>query len=206
MGALSLTGPIALAIALWLVAGRSWRLAGYWCVLFLAGLSVVVATKVAFFGWGIGSQALDFTGFSGHAMRAAAVFPLAFFLALQNAAPSMRKAGVVLGIACGVLISVSRVVVGAHSVSEAALGCALGLGIAFAFMWRARAGRCFVPHPVLIALSVCAVLLMPKNDTSPVTQQTMVRLALFLSGHERPFVRQGWKMASHQDATLRAER
>ncbi len=205
VGGLPLTGPIALAIALWLVAGRSWRLALYWCVLFLAGMAVVVATKVAFLGWGIGSQALDFSGFSGHAMRAAAVFPLAFFLALQNAAPSTRTAGVLFGIACGVMISVSRVVVGAHSVSEAVLGCALGLGVAFTFMWHAKAGKCFVPHPVLIAASVCAVLVIPTPDTAPVTQQTMIRLALFLSGHERPFVREGWKMAPSENLPLRAE-
>jgi membrane-associated phospholipid phosphatase len=196
MGALSLTGPSAMAIALWLALGRSWRLAGYWCALFLAGMAGVVVTKVAFIGWGIGLPALDFAGFSGHAMRAAAVLPLAFFLALQNASVSARKTGVIVGVSCAVLISVSRVVVGAHSVSEAVLGCALGLGVALAFMWRARGEQFHVLHPLLIAASMSAIFLMPKADTSPATQQSMVELALYLSGHERPFVRESWKMAS----------
>ena len=34
------------------------------------------ASKVAFIGWGLGLSALDFTGISGHAMIASAVYPL----------------------------------------------------------------------------------------------------------------------------------
>src|SRR3569833_3357965 len=55
--------PAAAAIFGWLAIGRAWRLAFWWGFLFLLGFFFVLATKVAFIGWGIGSEALEFTGF-----------------------------------------------------------------------------------------------------------------------------------------------
>ena len=77
-GDVAITSLIALAIAAWLLAEDEKRLALWWSVLFGAGLGVVVATKMAFIGWGIGIRSLDFTGFSGHTMRSAAVMPVLF--------------------------------------------------------------------------------------------------------------------------------
>ncbi|MDP9108232.1 MAG: membrane-associated phospholipid phosphatase, partial [Pseudomonadota bacterium] len=104
------TGPAALAILAWLLAGRLWRLAATWIMLFGVGMLLVVASKIAFIGWGIGSQSLDFTGLSGHAMRACAVMPvLAYLIAQGGAQRAWRIGGIVTGICAGVLISVSRV-------------------------------------------------------------------------------------------------
>jgi hypothetical protein len=76
--------PAALIITIWLLTGRLWHLAALWCLLFGIAMLAVVATKIAFLGWGIGSEALDFTGISGHAARATAIFPVLFYLGLQN--------------------------------------------------------------------------------------------------------------------------
>src|SRR5438445_2386701 len=93
--------PVAAACAAWLVCGRAWRMALWWCLLFTMGLALVAATKIAFVGWGIGIRSLDFTGFSGHAMRASAVMPVLFYLLLQKAPPFARTSGVLLGIVFG---------------------------------------------------------------------------------------------------------
>ena len=51
-------------------------LAGWWGVFLMTAALITTASKVAFMGWGLGSAELDFTGISGHAMFAAAVYPL----------------------------------------------------------------------------------------------------------------------------------
>jgi hypothetical protein len=84
LGGLNVTALGALAIAVWLGAARCWRLALAWCLLFGAAMLLTVASQVVFLGWGIGIQSIDFAGFSGHATRAAAVFPVAFFLLLEG--------------------------------------------------------------------------------------------------------------------------
>ncbi|HAT33935.1 MAG TPA: membrane-associated phospholipid phosphatase [Janthinobacterium sp.] len=190
---MAVMAPTGVAIALWLAAGKCWRLALNWCLLFGGGMAVVVLTKVAFIGWGIGVSSVELAGFSGHAMRAAAIFPVAFFVLLKNAGPRARVAGVAAGVVLAVLIAIARVVVHAHSVSEVVTGCLLGLAVAFAFIWHARAVREVVVSRVLIALSLCGLLFTPTVEPVP-TEQWMQQLALYLSGHERPFQRGDWKV------------
>jgi hypothetical protein len=72
LGGVGLTAPLAVAILLWLAAAHCRRLALLWSALLGAVIMLVMASKLAFLGWGLGIQALDFTGFSGHAARAAA--------------------------------------------------------------------------------------------------------------------------------------
>ena len=153
LGSLNVTAPIAVGIAAWLGVAHCVRLAGYWTAIFLGAMSLVVASKIAFLGWGIGSQALDFAGFSGHAARAAAVFRVAIGLLLHRQKPRLRNQGVLAGVLIAAAIAVSRVVVGAHSVSEAASGCLLGLAAALLFIDRARAAVNFRPGPVLVAIT-----------------------------------------------------
>ncbi len=70
----------AAMLALWALsrhaAGR--RLALGWLGSLGSAVFLTTATKVAFIGWGLGWPAIDFTGISGHAMFAAAVYPLLF--------------------------------------------------------------------------------------------------------------------------------
>ena len=191
LGSLAVTGPIGIAIAVWLLVGKSWRLTLAWCALFGVGMAAVVMTKVAFIGWGVGVEAVEFSGFSGHAMRAAAVFPVAFFLALRPAGPAARNWGLAAGIALAVLIAISRVFVEAHSASEAVTGCLLGLAVAGGFVWFASTEGHLALSRVLVALCIPIVLIAPRLEPVP-TERWMTRLALRLSGHERPFTRQQW--------------
>lgn len=187
--------PAAAAIILWLVIGRAWRMAFWWSGLFTLGLVLVAATKIAFIGWGIGIRALDFTGISGHAMRATAVIPVIFYLMLQKSPPAMRTMGIGCGFLLGILLGVSRVEVQAHSISEAAAGCMLGAFISLGFMWISAPLRKPWLNRWLIALSLLA--LFPTSNAKPApTQRWMKGVALYLSGHDRPYVREDWQPAT----------
>jgi len=191
MGSLVVTGPIGIAIAVWLLAGQSWRLTLSWCLLFGAGMAVVVLTKVAFIGWGVGVESIEFSGISGHAMRAAAVFPVAFYLAFRRAGPRAGLWGALAGVAVALLISISRIQVEAHSVSEAVTGTVLGLMVAAAFIWHASTEHHLAIGRVLLALCIPVLLIAPRVDPAP-TEQWMTQLALLLSGHDEPFTRRQW--------------
>jgi membrane-associated phospholipid phosphatase len=196
LGGLNVTALIALMIAAWLVGARCWRLALAWCLLFVAGLSVAVATQVAFLGWGIGVRAVDFTGFSGHATRAASVYPVAVFLLLERRPPWLRGAGVALGALFASAVALARVKVGAHSVSEATLGFALGLTVSLLFFMRAYGNRRGQPKPLLIALAL-SMLVLPGGAGDPGRpHQWVTALALSLSQHDRPYERASWQRAA----------
>lgn len=92
LGESTLLMPCAAVVcaSLWLgPARRDRRNAARWMVTFGLAVAIVVASKLAFMGWGIGSHALDFTGVSGHAMMSAALWPvLARLLVPDTPAPA----------------------------------------------------------------------------------------------------------------------
>ncbi|RDK00244.1 phosphatase PAP2 family protein [Paraburkholderia lacunae] len=192
VGGAGMTLPIALAIALWLAVGYTWRMAAGWLLLLGAAIAVVTVTKLAFLGWGVGVRELDFTGVSGHAMLSTAVYPVALFLMLLPTRPAIRLIGVLLGLAAGAAVGLSRVVLSAHSPSEAITGCLVGALAALVFVrmaWRAEPGRLSAP-PVAASLMVLAVLM---HGVHVPTQRWVTHIALKVSGHERPFIRARWK-------------
>ncbi|HZW13748.1 MAG TPA: phosphatase PAP2 family protein [Noviherbaspirillum sp.] len=192
-GDITITAFTALAIAGWLVVEGEKRLALWWSLLFAGGLGIVIATKMAFIGWGIGIRTLDFTGFSGHAMRAMAVLPVLLYLILERAPRAVRITGTALGFAFGALVGVSRVAVHAHSVSEAVTGMALGAVVSICFLRIAGSSlRKHVFSPLRIVLSMVALLQAPYVHPAP-TQQWLTSLTLYFSGREEPFPRAGWK-------------
>lgn len=182
------TLPAAGAITVWLIAGRAWHMALWWGFLFVAGLTLVVATKVAFIGWGIGISAIDFAGISGHSMRASAILPLIFYLLLHRSPPTLRNGGVLVGLLLGAVIGVSRVAVQAHSVSEALAGVLLGSAISLGFILLSNP----LPKPRLnrwlVAFSFFALLPTSYAEPAP-TNHWIEAVALYLSGHDRPYIR-----------------
>lgn len=186
----------AAGLALLLLAQRqdSRAAALRWAMALGLGTLVTTVSKVAFLGWGLGIAALDFTGFSGHSMYAASVdIPLLAVCTLALVGRG-RWVGALLGTGLAVLIAVSRVEVGAHSVSEAIAGFVLGGALA-AWMVAALPAR----WPAQSALRT-AVGLAPLGLTlwlaagvawapPPVTHALVIRLSLALSGHERPYTR-----------------
>lgn len=193
---ISTMAPAAAIIAIGFIIGRSWRAAFWWCLLFSVGMSLVLVTKIAFVGWGVGIRALDFTGFSGHAMRATAVAPVLCYLLLQKAQPPVRHLGVLFGILFGALIAISRLALHAHSVSEAVAGCALGAAVSLGFIWIIGSAHKFIFNPLVVAVFMASLLIVPFAEPTP-TQRWIVEISLFISGHDRPYVREGWQLAPY---------
>ena len=191
---MAVMAPAGLAIAVCLLAAGAWRLALDWCWLFAGGMVLVVLSKVAFIGWGIGLPSIGFAGFSGHAMRAGAVLPVAAFLVFRNTAAATRQAGLMVGVLMAMLVGMSRVAVQAHSLSEAVTGCGLGLAVAGTFIVCAQPVRHFILNRSLLALTACALLFTPQVEPVP-TEAWLTRLALYLSGHEQAFTRRDWNVA-----------
>jgi membrane-associated phospholipid phosphatase len=191
LGSMSVTGPLGIAVAVWLLAGRTWRLSLSWCMLFGIGLLLVVLTKVAYYGWGIGIPEWKFAGLSGHAMRACAVYPVVFYLMFLKAPPLARHAALAVGVLFAALISFSRVPVLAHSMSEVVLGGGVGFAVAAAFIATARSEQPAAVGRILVALCVPLVLVMPF--TKPMPAERWVRqVAQYLSGNDP--VQRAWKL------------
>ena len=188
--------PAIAIIVIGFIVGHSWRAMLWWCLLFFLGMFLVVVTKIAFVGWGVGIRALDFTGFSGHAMRATAVTPVLCYLLLQKAQPVVRNFGVMLGILFGVIIAVSRLVLHAHSVSEAVAGCALGAAVSLSFIWIVGSSHNFVLSPLVATVCMVGLLIVPFAEPTP-TQRWIIEISLSISGHDRPYVRDGWQLAPY---------
>jgi membrane-associated phospholipid phosphatase len=192
-GDVTITSLAAAAIAVWLFVEDEKRLAFWWSVLFAGAMGIVIATKMAFIGWGIGIRAIDFAGFSGHAMRAAAVLPVLLYLILQRTRFIMRAGGVVFGFACAAMIGVSRVVLHTHSISEVVAGLLLGAAVSLTFVHIAHTSLSkHVFKPLRIALSLLALLPAPYVHPAP-TQQWLTELTLYFTGHDHPHPRTDWR-------------
>jgi membrane-associated phospholipid phosphatase len=192
IGSLAVTGPIGVAILAWLLAGKSWRLTAIWLALFGVGMALVVGTKMAFIGWGVGVESVDFSGLSGHAMRAAAVYPVAGFLITRSSPQWARQLGTVAGVVLAVLIAMSRVYVHDHSSSEAITGCILGLMVAAAFIWCASGEGHLALSRMLAVLCLPILLLAPHAEPIP-AELWITTAALYRSGRDQPFTRASWR-------------
>ncbi|MGO4870646.1 MAG: phosphatase PAP2 family protein [Roseiarcus sp.] len=184
----AVTVPIALAIALWLLASDAWRGALAWLSLFGAGALSVFCTKVAYAGWGVGVREIDFTGISGHAFTATSALAVAGYFLGGNCSKPADIVGGSLGFLAGVVVGVSRVVLGDHSVSEAVVGCALGGAIAVAAIAIIRPRVRIVAAPLVFAFTIVALAFALHGQKAP-SEQLAVKVALFLSGRTTPFAR-----------------
>jgi membrane-associated phospholipid phosphatase len=131
---------------------------------------------------------MKFGGLSGHSMRACAVFPVAFYLAFHNAEERTRRFATMGGVVLALLVSASRVPVLAHSWSEVVLGAVVGLAVSAAFISIAHSPRPLQFGRVLAGVALPVLLVVPHAEPLP-TERWMTRLALYLSGHEKPFER-----------------
>jgi membrane-associated phospholipid phosphatase len=184
---------LVLPLALWVAASlardpqarpRAWR----WIALVAVAALITAASKVAFIGWGIGSAALNFTGISGHAMFAAAVYPPAMVAIAAGASARTRGAAVVAGCVLALLVGVSRVVLQTHSVSEIVAGWLVGGLVSL----RVIGGGIAVPaalNAAVLAGAAFWVIVMPATARSFDSHSLITRLALHLSGHQQPFTR-----------------
>jgi len=161
--------------------------------LFGLAMVIVAATKIAFIGWGIGIESLDFTGISGHATRAALVFPVLFYFGFQRHPRKIFSLPVYLGVFWGLLISISRSKVHAHSVSEIVSGWMLGSAVCATFLYWIRTHTMLTSRRWLVTWSFAVICLSPLSRHAATSSESMVEgLALYVSGHKEPFVRENW--------------
>ncbi len=178
------TMPLAALLAVWLVAARAWKPFFQWSFLFGSGIVLVVATKIAYIGWGAGIPALDFTGISGHTMRATAIAPALMAILLQQQTPRIQKIGLLAGLVFGIAIGISRLAIHVHSVSEVVSGCLLGALVSLSFVHLIR-NRAIVFDRKLLVIGIAALLPVLTLKPAP-TESWMESVAYYLSGKERP--------------------
>lgn len=187
LGSTNITASLAFALAICLLTSGNYRVAQCWILLFGVTMMIVGATKLAFIGWGIGLATLDFTGMSGHAARAAAVYPALSYMLSKNSSPVLRRAAITAAFVLSFGVALARVVWKVHSLSEVATGYLLGAAVAVAYLnlnhgdnWPSLRSR-FACVSVAAVIAVC----LPAAPT----QYWMIKTGLALSGHEQPFSR-----------------
>jgi membrane-associated phospholipid phosphatase len=181
--------PAAVLTAMALFARPGTRkLAWGWMLLLAAGAALTTASKVAFIGWGMGWATINFTGISGHAMFAAAIYPVLAVTCVSGGLARRRKLLLALGCGLALLVGMSRVVVGAHSVSEVFFGLLLG-GAVSSLTLAYFESTALAMRPLVPALLLVWVVVTPFQLQASQTHSLVTRLALSLSGHEAPFTR-----------------
>jgi membrane-associated phospholipid phosphatase len=188
LGEAQLMLPTGLVLAAWLAWSGEARAAKLWVAMLALAVGLTTASKIAFIGWGIGIPSLNFTGISGHAMQSAAVFPLLLRCITASSSRQTQHIAVALGYAVAALIAISRVVVGAHSPPEALAGFALGAAASAIALGFNRVPPQHLPR-WLLALLVAAQFLNPAALPSLPTHDVVTEVALWMSGHEKPYTR-----------------
>jgi len=182
--------PAALALMFWMLAAGRQRLAAAWSLCFGLAVVLVLISKLAFLGWGIGSKALAFTGISGHSMVSTAVFTmLAYMLALSGNA-RLALSAIAVGLGIGLAVGSSRWVLGAHSVSEVALGLVVGMWAALQPVWLVRRQSGPLSHRWVGVAVVLAIGLTPQAGQPAEAHGLVVKMALLISGRAVPFTRE----------------
>jgi len=197
---------VALPLALLMAASRARHAetrpgAFQWIALLAIAVLVTAATKLAFIGWGIGSPALNFTGISGHTMFAAAIYPPLLSALASGRSARTRHLAVGAGCIVALLVGVSRVVLATHSVSEVLAGWLAGGLVSVAVVGRGMS----VParlDVIIVAVAALWMTLMPAAAPTFDTHSLVTRMALQLSGHERPYTRRAL-LARRGDAAAR---
>ncbi len=181
--------PALLGVLVWLVLklkARPVALTWLLCVSFAALLTT--ATKVAFIGWGLGIAPINFTGVSGHAMFAAAVLPVLAATLVADARPRWRVLTLSAAYLLAAAVAVSRVMVRAHSPSEAVAGFLLGSAASALALGIAAAPAARLPKALIAAVALWMPLMSAGAPPSR-THDWVTRLSLQLSGHEQPYTR-----------------
>ena len=168
-----------MAIVIGLTLAFSWGAgspAVWWTLFWTATGGLVLATKLAFFMWGIGSARFDFTGLSGHAALAALIWPAAMWLLAANRTALSTTLCVMTGFLMGAAIAYSRVELRDHSSSEAVIGFVAGSLIGLGFRWLVRGSQPIRVRYAGLASAVLLVSVVVQQHGRPTpTQDSRVR-------------------------------
>jgi len=183
--------PCAVFLYGWLRWRGATDVASHWLFAFSATALLVLISKLAFMGWGIGSARMNFTGFSGHAMMAASILPVLLYLTSPTSRPNVGVLAAFAGVLAALAVGVSRLMLGAHSMSEVASGLALGFCVSMPFIMRRGVPRGAMTM-VLVSAALATVMILPVGRMAGVTHVWVQQLATFLSGRDRPYERGEW--------------
>ena len=192
--------PASLLIVLLLAWSRETRVTALlWCVVFGIGSLVIMVSKLAFMGWGVGSPRLNFTGFSGHTAIATSVWPVLLWLAaaqwttrrphVLSPARGLQIAAL-CGWALGAAIGISRLALYAHSLSEVVGGFLLGFAVSATFLALVRhRPQPKFPWPVAAAGLVLPLFVLQPGTPAP-TQDLLEVIAVRMAGTTQPYTRE----------------
>lgn len=179
-----MTAPLAVAASGWLVATGRRRAALEWGAALACAIGLVALSKFVYAGWGIGIDALHFTGVSGHTMLGAAVYPLVAAIAARDGRRARAALG---GLLFAFAIGWSRVALGFHAWSEVVSGWALGAAAAALTLRRMRVAPAEAPRTgrmpgraagvraagarasVAFVAAACAIVVLSYGRTAPVS-------------------------------------
>jgi membrane-associated phospholipid phosphatase len=182
--------PCAALVAVGLMAAtRDVRSGLPWVLALGAAAAVTTASKIAFLGFGVGIASLDFTGFSGHSMFAAAVYPMLAWSLCGRMRNEWRGGAIALAYGLALLVAVSRYWVEAHSPSEIVAGYLLGVAASAGAMLALRQGPEFTLPPMLGVVLALWLAVMPHEPVVFPSHEIVTRMSLKLSGRTHPYTR-----------------
>ena len=157
-----------------------------WILALAIGVMLTLISKVLFLGWGIGIASLNFTGISGHAFLATSIIPIVFYSFSGGLQVKAKNIGFWLGLILSLLVGISRIVLGMHSWSEVVSGWILGLTVCVFALSVIK----YNEKPYSYLHLTIMVFLIALGSTTPnylPTHDLETKLALYLSGHDKPF-------------------
>lgn len=125
-GALDAVAVAGLGVMLAFALRREFTLAIRFALLAMLAMSVGVASKMAYYGWGMRFGLGEFHGMSGHVLRAFAVWPAFGFVLAAGRSRALQSAGVLGGGLVAVAVTATIVGMRVHTPIEAIVGCACG--------------------------------------------------------------------------------
>lgn len=155
--------PLAATVAAVLLLQRRWRLAGAWVVAIGSVLGLLLILKLADFacGWRVpllGPGGLDLSSPSGHTGAATVTFGAIAGLLASRSQFGIRGTVVIAAVVAGILIGITRLMLGVHSMAEVVL--AFGIGLIGAGLFAALAGREERPRSAVPVLAASVVVII----------------------------------------------
>ena len=182
--------PTALLLALFLFwKSQRWQTAFGWLLSFGTAGMLVSISKIMFLGFFLGSQSLNFTGFSGHTTMSSTLWPVAMWMISAGRQPWLRRVLITFGYLLPLAVGYSRLQLHAHSPSEVISGATLGAILSTIYLLVQRHTR--LAKVSLLQLAGFAVLpaLIILAGQPAGTQQFLASLSARLAGIEKPYTR-----------------
>lgn len=191
--------PMAIVIGITLAFSHgTGKLALWWTLFWGTTGALVLATKLAFFMWGIGNAQFNFTGLSGHAALAALIWPATLWLLAANRSTWTVAIWVSLGFLVGATIAFSRWLLHAHSMSEAVFGFVIGSFFGLGFLYFVQRQRSVeIRYPGIAGAMLIVLVLVQHNRPTP-TQDWIRSASSYLTGAE-PYRRKDLKLNAEKD-------